>query len=86
MEERKTMRTFDGFMVALAENLFDLKRLSVASPAYQEKQRQVGRYCYEAEEYLLPTELRMLKGQLGITERAWRRYKDACIAGIMGDS
>ncbi len=75
------MRTFDGFMVVLAECLFEMKRLSAASPAYQEKERQLGRYCYEAEEYLPPTELRLLKGRLGITERAWRRYKDACIAG-----
>ena len=80
------MRTFDGFMVALAECLFEMKRLSTASSAYLEKQRQVGRFCYEAEEYLPPIELRQLKGRLGITERAWRRYKDACIAGIAGDS
>jgi hypothetical protein len=75
------MRTFDGFMVVLAESLFEIKRLSVASPAYQEKERELGRYCYEAEEYLPATELRLLKGRLGITERAWRKYKDACIAG-----
>lgn len=79
------MRTFDGFMVALAECLFDMKRLSTASSAYLEKQQEAGRLCYEAEEYLPRTELRLLKGQLGITEHTWRRYKNACIAGIAGD-
>jgi len=71
------MRTFDGFMVAFTESLFELKRFAPDAPQYREKVQQLGRYCYEAEEYLPATELRLLKGTLGVRESAWQSYKAA---------
>jgi DNA-binding transcriptional regulator YiaG len=73
------MRTFDGFMVALAEGLAAMRNLTPASAAYKEKEREMGRNCYEAEEHLPKTELRLLRGTLGISESKWRGYKLAFI-------
>ncbi|MBV9228150.1 MAG: hypothetical protein JOZ18_02465 [Chloroflexi bacterium] len=75
------MRTFDGFMVAFTESLFELKTFVPNSPQYRQKEQQIGRYCYEAEEYLPTTELRLLKGSLGVRESAWRSYKAAFAKG-----
>jgi hypothetical protein len=69
------MQTFDGFMVVFSEGLADLRRLSPGSKAYKEKEKLLGRYCFEAEEYLPTTELRLLRGTLGISESRWRGYK-----------
>jgi hypothetical protein len=75
------MRTFDGFMVVFTEGLVDLRALEPTSGAYREQERLLGRYCYEAEEYLPATELRLLRGTLGISESKWRRYKMVFIDG-----
>lgn len=40
----------------------------------------MGRHCYDAEEHLPITELRLLRGTLGISESKWRRYKLAFIS------
>jgi hypothetical protein len=71
------MRTYDGFMVAFTDGLFELRTLQPDSPIYHEKEQQLGRTCFEAEEYLFPTELRLLKATLGMSERIWQRYKTA---------
>lgn len=73
------MRTFDGFMVVLTEGLADMRDLLPGSGAYREKEQEMGRHCYEAEEHLPMTELRLLRGTLGISEGKWRRYKAAFI-------
>jgi len=73
------MRTFDGFMVVLAEGLADMRNLLPDSAAYREKEQEMGRNCYEAEEHLPLTELRLLRGTLGISESKWRRYKSTFI-------
>lgn len=74
------MRTFDGFQVVFTEGLFALKHLVYLSPDYHAKEQQLGRYCYEAEEQLPSSELRLLKATLGLDERAWRRYKKAWVS------
>ncbi len=73
------MRTFDGFIVALSEGLTAMRDLTPTSAAYREKEREMGRHCYEAEEHLPKTELRLLRGTLGISESKWRGYKIAFI-------
>jgi hypothetical protein len=73
------MRTFDGFMVVLAEGLAAMRNLLPTSAAYREKEQEMGRNCYEAEEHLPTTELRLLRGTLGISESKWRKYKSAFI-------
>lgn len=73
------MRTFDGFVVVLAEGLAALRNLTPASAAYREKEQEMGRHCYEAEEHLPVTELRLLRGTLGISESKWRGYKLAFV-------
>lgn len=73
------MRTFDGFMVVLSEGLTALRRLTPDTAAYKEKEREMGRNCYEAEEHLPVTELRLLRGTLGISESKWRGYKLAFV-------
>ena len=75
------MQTFDGFMVAFSEGLIDLRAFEPTSSAYREQEKALGRYCYEAEEYLPATELRLLRGTLGISENKWRRYKILFIGG-----
>ncbi len=75
------MQTFDGFMVVLTEGLAAMRTLTPASVAYKEKMQEMGRYCYEAEEYLPKTELRLLRGTLGISDSKWRAYKMAFIGG-----
>jgi hypothetical protein len=79
------LRTFDGFMVAFTEGLFEIQAVERGSLAYQAKEQLLGRYCYEAEEHLPMTELRMLKATVGIPERVWQRYKAAFIAGMPGE-
>lgn len=69
------MRTFDGFMVVLSEGLTALRILTPGTAAYREKEQEMGRNCYEAEEHLPVTELRLLRGTLGISESKWRGYK-----------
>ena len=69
------MQTFDGFMVVFTEGLAALRALPPGSKAYKEKEKLLGRYCFEAEEYLPTTELRLLRGTLGISESKWRGYK-----------
>ncbi len=69
------MQTFDGFMVVFTEGLASLRAFPPGSKAYKEKEKQLGRYCFEAEEYLPTTELRLLRGTLGISESKWRGYK-----------
>jgi hypothetical protein len=69
------MQTFDGFMVVFTEGLAALRTLAPGSKAYKEKEKLLGRYCFEAEEYLPTTELRQLRGTLGISESKWRGYK-----------
>ena len=75
------MRTFDGFMVVLTEGLTVLRTLTPGTTAYKQKEQEIGRNCYEAEEHLPMTELRLLRGTLGISENKWRGYKAAFIAG-----
>ncbi len=74
------MRTFDGFMVVLTEGLADMRNLLPDFAAYREKEQEMGRHCYDAEEHLPITELRLLRGTLGISESKWRRYKLAFIS------
>jgi hypothetical protein len=73
------MRTFDGFIVVLAEGLATMRNLTPTSTAYKEKEQEMGRNCYEAEEHLPKTELRLLRGTLGISENRWSNYKRAFI-------
>jgi len=73
------MRTFDGFMVVLTEGLTAMRALTPGTVAYKEKEQEMGRNCYEAEEHLPMTELRLLRGTLGISESKWRKYKSAFI-------
>ena len=73
------MRTFDGFIVVLTEGLTAMRNLTPASAAYREKEQEMGRNCYEAEEHLPKTELQLLRGTLGISENRWRSYKLAFI-------
>jgi hypothetical protein len=73
------MRTFDGFTVVLTEGLADMRKLAPGSEAYRQKEQEMGRNCYDAEEHLPMTELRLLRGTLGISESKWRRYKAAFI-------
>jgi hypothetical protein len=75
------LRTFDGFKVVFTEGLLEMKSLKQDSPKYQAMEQQLGQYCYEAEEQLPTTELRLLKGALGIRGSTWQRYKAAFIAG-----
>jgi hypothetical protein len=80
------MRTFDGFIVVLAEGLAAMRNLTPTSTAYREKEQEMGRNCYEAEEHLPKTELRLLRGTLGISENRWSSYKRAFInKGKSGD-
>ena len=39
------------------------------------KEEHLGRCCYLAEEFLTPSDLHMLKQQIGLDERQWRFYK-----------
>lgn len=73
------MRTFDGFMVVLTEGLTALRTLTPGTTTHREKEQEMGRNCYEAEEHLPATELRLLRGSLGISESKWRKYKAAFI-------
>jgi hypothetical protein len=73
------MRTFDGFMVVLTEGLAAMRNLAPTSAAYKQKEQEMGRNCYEAEEHLPITELRLLRGSLGISESKWRGYKMAFV-------
>ncbi len=66
------MRTFDGFKVVFTEGLLEMKSLKQDSPKYQAMEQQLG---------LPTTELRLLKGALGIRGSTWQRYKAAFIAG-----
>ena len=75
------MRTFDGFKVVFSEKLLEIHLLASDSPKYHVTEQQLGQYCYEAEEQLPQTELRLLKGVLEISGDTWHRYKAAFIAG-----
>jgi hypothetical protein len=75
------MKTYDGFIVVFTEGLFELQGLNSHSPIYYEKEQQLGRFCYEAEEHLFPTELRLLKATLGLNDGLWRSYKSAFVEG-----
>jgi hypothetical protein len=76
------MRTFDGFKVVFTEKLLALRAQAANSSAYHTLEQQLGQYCYEAEEQLPATELRLLKGALGISVNKWQRYKATFIAGL----
>jgi len=76
------MRTYDGLSVVLTEKLHELYGLTPGTAEYRRIERLLGQYCYEAEEYLSVAELRLLKGTLSISGRAWQRYKAAFVAGI----
>ena len=39
------------------------------------KEEHLGRCCYLAEEFLTPSDLRVLKQKIGLDERQWRLYK-----------
>jgi hypothetical protein len=39
------------------------------------KEKQLGRCCYLAEEFLSPLQLRSLKDEAGLDDRQWRTYK-----------
>jgi len=75
------LRTFDGFKVVFSEKLLEIHLLAPDSPKYHATEQQLGQYCYEAEEQLPQTELRLLKGVLEISRETWQRYKAAFIAG-----
>jgi hypothetical protein len=69
-------------MVAFTEGLFEMRAAERGSSTYHAKEQLLGRYCYEAEEHLPGTELRLLKATIGIPERVWQRYKAAFIVGM----
>jgi hypothetical protein len=75
-----SLRTFDGFQVMFTEKLLEMKALDQDSQQYHATEQQLGQYCYEAEEQLPQTELRLLKGSLEISGGMRQRYKTAFIA------
>ncbi len=81
-QEREThVITFDGFKVVFGEKILALQAQAADSPGYRALEQQLGLYCYKAEEQLPATELRLLKGTLGISVSKWQRYKASFIAG-----
>jgi hypothetical protein len=75
------VRTFDGFKVVFTEKLLAMRAQRAGSSAYHALEQQLGQYCYAAEEQLPATELRLLKGTLGISVSKWQSYKASFIAG-----
>ena len=67
--------------MVFTESILEMKSLEQDSPKYHAMEQQLGQYCYEAEEQLPQTELRLLKGVLEISGDTWHRYKAAFIAG-----
>jgi hypothetical protein len=75
------VRTFDGFNVVFAETLLEMQAQADGTAHHLALEQRLGHYCYAAEEQLPTTELRLLKGSLGISAGKWQRYKAAFIAG-----
>ncbi len=74
------MSTFDTLQTMILDDLRELQRMRkrgwfVFSMARAVKEEHLGRCCYLAEEFLLPTDLCLFKSKLGLDERQWRVYK-----------
>ena len=79
------MRKLEELKAMLTEELQELEKLAGIWPSTIEKrhvkEQEIGRHCYEAEEFLSQLELDMLKKTLGINDTRWRAYKAKCIEG-----
>lgn len=79
------MKTLEELKAVLTQELQELEKLAGIWPSTIEKrhvkEQEIGRHCYEAEEFLSQVELDMLKKTLSINDTRWRAYKAKCIEG-----
>lgn len=71
------MKKYDELLLIFQKDLLELAKLEEQLIADKQALRlkEIGRHCYEAEESLSTSDLKLLKRRLGISERHWRLYK-----------
>lgn len=74
------MTPFDALYTLLLHDLRELhqiqqRRWLVLPMTRVVKEQHLGQYCYLAEEFLSPADLRALKHEVGLDEQRWHTYK-----------
>ncbi len=75
------MKTFSQTRATFLADFAQLKRLGGSEKITQAlhivKEREVGKLCYQAEEYFPQAELSLLKDMLNVGKSTWDAYKQA---------